>query len=141
MVSKNNIEMRNKKMRDEKQRFSIRKFSVGAASVLIGLSFRLYNGQQASADTVDNGNKSVVASSQDKEQTDNNQSVDTNTQNNEDKTNTNQTQTTVTDDLDHSTLVASYKADTPNNASESNQMKSKLQLLKLLKLKKLLPRK
>ena len=120
MVSKNNIEMRNKKMRDEKQRFSIRKFSVGAASVLIGLSFSLYNGQQASADTVDNGNKSVVASSQDKEQTDNNQSVDTNTQNNEDKTNTNQTQTTVTDDLDHSTVVASYKADTPNNTSESN---------------------
>ena len=121
MVSKNNIEMRNKKMRDEKQRFSIRKFSVGAASVLIGLSFSLYNGQQASADTVDNGNKSVVASSQDKEQTDNKQSADTNTQNNEDKTNTNQTQTTVTDDLDHSTVVASYKADTPNNASESNK--------------------
>ena len=121
MVSKNNIEMRNKKMRDEKQRFSIRKFSVGAASVLIGLSFSLYNGQQASADTVDNGNKSVVASSQDKEQKDNNQSADTNTQNNEDKTNTNQTQTTVTDNLDHSTVVASYKADTTNNANEANK--------------------
>ncbi|MTE03451.1 DUF1542 domain-containing protein [Lactobacillus johnsonii] len=120
MVSKNNIEMKNKKMRDEKQRFSIRKFSVGAASVLIGLSFSLYNGQQASADTVDNGNKSVVANAQDKEQTDNKQSTDTNPQNNEDKTNTNQTQTTVTDDLDHSTVVASYKADTPNNASEVN---------------------
>lgn len=121
MVSKNNIEMRNKKMRDEKQRFSIRKFSVGAASVLIGLSFSLYNGQQASADTVDNGNKSVVSSSQDKEQTDNNQTTDTNTQNNEDKTNTNQTQTTVTDNLDHSTVVASYKADTTNNANEANK--------------------
>ncbi|MCR1903301.1 DUF1542 domain-containing protein [Lactobacillus taiwanensis] len=121
MVSKNNIEVKNKKMRDEKQRFSIRKFSVGAASVLIGLSFSLYNGQQASADTVDNGNKSVVASAQDKEQTDNNQSADTNTQNNDDKTNTNQTKTTVTDDLDHSTVVASYKADTPNNASEFNK--------------------
>lgn len=121
MVSKNNIEMRNKKMRDEKQRFSIRKFSVGAASVLIGLSFSLYNGQQASADTVDNGNKSVVSSSQDKEKTDNNQTTDTNTQNNEDKTNTNQTQTTVTDNLDHSTVVASYKADTTNNANEANK--------------------
>ena len=121
MVSKNNIEMKNKKMRDEKQRFSIRKFSVGAASVLIGLSFSLYNGQQASADTVDNGNKSVVASSQDKEQTDNNQTTDTNTQNNEDKTNNNQAQNTVTDNLDHSTVVASYKADTPNNASETNK--------------------
>ena len=107
-------------MRDEKQRFSIRKFSVGAASVLIGLSFSLYNGQQASADTVDNGNKSVVANAHDKEQTDNKQSTDTNTQNNEDKTNTNQAQSTVTDDLDHSTVVASYKADTPNNASEVN---------------------
>ncbi|OYS39888.1 DUF1542 domain-containing protein, partial [Lactobacillus taiwanensis] len=106
----------------EKQRFSIRKFSVGAASVLIGLSFSLYNGQQASADTVDNGNKSVVASSQDKEQTDNNQSADTNTQNkSEEKSNTNQAKSTVTDDLDHSTVVASYKAHTPNNASEFNK--------------------
>ena len=112
--------MKYKKMRDEKQRFSIRKFSVGAASVLIGLSFSLYNGQQASADTVDNGNKSVVANAHDKEQTDNKQSTDTNTQNNEDKTNTNQAQSTVTNDLDHSTVVASYKADTPNNASEVN---------------------
>ncbi|TGA94557.1 DUF1542 domain-containing protein [Lactobacillus johnsonii] len=109
MVSKNNIEMKNKKMRDEKQRFSIRKFSVGAASVLIGLSFSLYNGQQASADTVDNGNKSVVANAQDKEKTDNKQSTDTN-----------QTQTTVTEDLDHSTVVDSYKADTTNKASEAN---------------------
>ncbi|QTQ39216.1 DUF1542 domain-containing protein [Lactobacillus taiwanensis] len=122
MVSKNNIEMKNKKMRDEKQRFSIRKFSVGAASVLIGLSFSLYNGQQASADTVDNGNKSVVTSSQDKEQTDNNQSADTNTQNkSEEKSNTNQAKSTVTDDLDHSTVVSSYKAHTPNNASEFNK--------------------
>ncbi|WP_290084733.1 DUF1542 domain-containing protein [Lactobacillus taiwanensis] len=122
MVSKNNIEMKNKKMRDEKQRFSIRKFSVGAASVLIGLSFSLYSGQQASADTVDNGNKSVVASSQDKEQTDNNQSADTNTQNkSEEKSNTNQAKSTVTDDLDPSTVVASYKAHTPNNASEFNK--------------------
>lgn len=120
MVSKNNIEMKYKKMRDEKQRFSIRKFSVGAASVLIGLSFSLYNGQQASADTVDNGNKSVVANAQDKEQTDNKQSTDTNPQNNEDRTNTNQTQTTVTEDLDHSTVVDSYKADTTNKASEAN---------------------
>lgn len=120
MVSKNNIEMKNKKMRDEKQRFSIRKFSVGAASVLIGLSFSLYNGQQASADTVDNGNKSVVANAQDKEQTDNKQSTDTNPQNNENKTNNNQTQNTVTADLDHSTVGASYKADT-TNASEANK--------------------
>ncbi len=120
MVSKNNIEMKYKKMRDEKQRFSIRKFSVGAASVLIGLSFSLYNGQQASADTVDNGNKSVVANAQDKEQTDSNQPADTNTHNNEDKTNNNQARSTVTDNLGHSTVVASYKADTTNKASEAN---------------------
>ena len=112
--------MKYKKMRDEKQRFSIRKFSVGAASVLIGLSFSLYNGQQASADTVDNGNKSVVANAQDKEQTDSNQPADTNTHNNEDKTNNNQARSTVTDNLGHSTVVASYKADTTNKASEAN---------------------
>ncbi|MEN2515425.1 pectate lyase-like adhesive domain-containing protein [Lactobacillus johnsonii] len=98
----------------------MRKFSVGAASVLIGLSFSLYNGQQASADTVDNGNKSVVANAQDKEQTDNNQPADTNTHNNEDKTNNNQARSTVTDNLGHSTVVASYKADTTNKASEAN---------------------
>ena len=116
--------MKYKKMRDEKQRFSIRKFSVGAASVLIGLSFSLYNGQQAFADTVDNGNKSVVANAQDKEQTDNKQNTDTNPQNNEDKTNNNQTQNTVTADLDHSTVGASYKADT-TNASEANKSSDK----------------
>ncbi len=116
--------MKYKKMRDEKQRFSIRKFSVGAASVLIGLSFNLYNGQQAFADTVDNGNKSVVANAQDKEQTDNKQNTDTNPQNNEDKTNNNQTQNTVTADLDHSTVGASYKADT-TNASEANKSSDK----------------
>lgn len=127
MVSKNNIEMKNKKMRDEKQRFSIRKFSVGAASVLIGLSFSLYNGQQASADTVDNGNKSVVANAQDKEQTDNKQSTDTNPQNNEDKTNNNQTQNTVTHNLDHSTVVGSYttnKASEVNNSSKNTESES-----------------
>ena len=64
----------------------------------------------------------MVASSQDKEQTDNNQSADTNTQNkSEEKSNTNQAKSTVTDDLDHSTVVASYKAHTPNNASEFNK--------------------
>lgn len=46
--------------------------------------------------------------------------TDTNTQNNEDKTNNNQAQNTVTDNLDHSTVVASYKADT-TNASEANK--------------------
>ncbi len=97
---------------------------MGAASVLIGLSFNLYNGQQAFADTVDNGNKSVVANAQDKEQTDNKQNTDTNPQNNEDKTNNNQTQNTVTADLDHSTVGASYKADT-TNASEANKSSDK----------------
>ncbi len=50
MVSKNNKKMLEEKMRDEKQRFSIRKFSIGAASVLIGLSF-MAGGQSVSAAT------------------------------------------------------------------------------------------
>ena len=106
--------MKNEKIRDEKQRFSIRKFSVGAASVLIGLSFSLYSGQQASADTVDNSDKSVVASNQSEK--DDSQ----NTANNgEEKSSTNQAQSTVTDNLDHSTVVASYEASATNDIAKS----------------------
>ncbi|MDE7049718.1 MAG: YSIRK-type signal peptide-containing protein, partial [Lactobacillus sp.] len=114
MVSKNNIEMKNKKMRDEKQRFSIRKFSVGAASVLIGLSFSLYTGQQVSADTVDNSDKSVVATTNDNK--DSNQA----TQNkSEEESNADQAKSTVTDDLDHSTVVASYEANATSDGTKT----------------------
>ncbi len=40
-----------RKIRPQKQRFSIRKFTVGAASVLIGLTFMGVNNQEAQADT------------------------------------------------------------------------------------------
>lgn len=48
------------KDRDEKQRFSIRKLTVGAASVLIGVSFFAYGNQSAQASVVDK-NASVVS--------------------------------------------------------------------------------
>ena len=40
-----------RKIRLQKQRFSIRKFTVGAASVLIGLTFIGVNNQEVQADT------------------------------------------------------------------------------------------
>ena len=51
MVSKNNYSEKMRKIRPQKQRFSIRKFTVGAASVLIGLTFMGMNGQTVKADT------------------------------------------------------------------------------------------
>lgn len=51
MVSKNNYSEKMRKIRPQKQRFSIRKFTVGAASVLIGLTFMGVNNQEAQADT------------------------------------------------------------------------------------------
>ena len=51
MVSKNNYSEKMRKIRPQKQRFSIRKFTVGAASVLIGLTFIGMNGQTVKADT------------------------------------------------------------------------------------------
>ena len=51
MVSKNNYSEKCEKIRPQKQRFSIRKFTVGAASVLIGLTFMGVNNQEAQADT------------------------------------------------------------------------------------------
>ena len=51
MVSKNNRKLLLERDRDEKQRFSIRKLSIGAASVLVGLTFSAYSGQTAHAAT------------------------------------------------------------------------------------------
>ena len=51
MVSKNNYSEKMRKIRPQKQRFSIRKFTVGAASVLIGLTFMGINNQEVQADT------------------------------------------------------------------------------------------
>ena len=51
MVSKNNYSEKMRKIRPQKPRFSIRKFTVGAASVLIGLTFMGVNGRTVKADT------------------------------------------------------------------------------------------
>ena len=60
MVSKNNRKLLIEKNREEKQRFSIRKLSVGAASVLVGLTFSAYSGQTAQAATENNPVQSTV---------------------------------------------------------------------------------
>lgn len=64
MISKNNKKLLDEKTRDEKQRFSIRKLSIGAASVLIGLTFMAYGGQSVSAAT-ESGSGAAEVTSQD----------------------------------------------------------------------------
>lgn len=63
MVSKNNYSEKMRKIRPQKQRFSIRKFTVGAASVLIGLTFIGVNNQEVQADTTVAPEKSVKVES------------------------------------------------------------------------------
>lgn len=55
---KNAMKQKIEKMEPQKQRFSIRKFTIGAASVLIGLTFFGMEGQSVHADTL---SKSQVA--------------------------------------------------------------------------------
>ena len=50
------------KNRDERQRFSIRKLTIGAASVLVGVSFFVYGGQSAQAATESGEATSAVVS-------------------------------------------------------------------------------
>lgn len=62
MVSNNNYSEKMRKIRPQKQRFSIRKFTVGAASVLIGLTFMGVNNQTVKADTTVAQEESVSVS-------------------------------------------------------------------------------
>ena len=50
MLSKNNFNEKIRQMDEKKERFSIRKLTVGAASVLIGLTFIGVSGQTVHAD-------------------------------------------------------------------------------------------
>lgn len=54
MLSKRNKKELMRKMTDQRQRFSIRKYTVGAASVLIGLTFLGGYSHTAHAATTDN---------------------------------------------------------------------------------------
>lgn len=63
MVSKNNYSEKMRKIRPQKQRFSIRKFTVGAASVLIGLTFMGVNNQKVQADTTVTAEESIKVES------------------------------------------------------------------------------
>ncbi|MCR1894967.1 YSIRK-type signal peptide-containing protein [Lactobacillus rodentium] len=53
MLSKNNFQERLRKMEQKNEHFSIRKLTVGAASVLIGLTFLGFSGHTVHADTTD----------------------------------------------------------------------------------------
>lgn len=50
MLGKNNIDGKLRKVEPQKQRFSIRKFAIGAASVVIGLTFMGMGNQTVKAD-------------------------------------------------------------------------------------------
>ena len=62
MLSKRNYQERLRQMEQKTERFSIRKLTIGAASVLIGLSFLGFNAHTAHADTVKPSEKVVNAS-------------------------------------------------------------------------------
>ena len=61
MLSKNNFNEKIRQMDEKKERFSIRKLTVGAASVLIGLTFIGVSGQTVHADTVPAAQNEEVA--------------------------------------------------------------------------------
>ncbi|WP_025022972.1 mucin-binding protein [Ligilactobacillus hayakitensis] len=62
MLSKNNKQQQAQKIEDKKQRFTIKRVSVGVASVLLGATFLMYGGTQASADAVGEVQTGTLAS-------------------------------------------------------------------------------
>ena len=70
MLSKNNMSSKLKKATNQKQRFSIRKLSVGAASVLIGLTFMGVSNNKVEAATLEKADiTSTNTTQQDEEKT------------------------------------------------------------------------
>ncbi|WP_117118516.1 Rib/alpha-like domain-containing protein, partial [Lactobacillus rodentium] len=65
MFAKNNYKERLRKMEQKTERFSIRKLSIGAASVLIGLSFLGFNSHTAHAASDENADKNVSTTDSD----------------------------------------------------------------------------
>ena len=57
MLSSRNYKERLRQMEQKTEHFSIRKLTVGAASVLIGISFLGFNAHTVSADTNNNGSQ------------------------------------------------------------------------------------
>lgn len=80
-MSKNNFEERLRKMQPKQDRYAIRKFTIGAASVLIGISFlALAGGQTVHADsTGEQPEVEQVASQKDDDQADANEQTADNT--------------------------------------------------------------
>lgn len=111
MLSKNNYHERLRKMDDKQERFSIRKFSVGAASVLIGLTFMGLNVDTAKADTTPNENNQEQANTnQESAKAVLDAKVDTAQSSNDQK----QESTTSTDSKVSENKTADNKAATPN---------------------------
>ena len=59
MLSKNNFNEKLRQMDNQRDHFSIRKLTIGAASVLIGISFMGFGGQAVHADEVTNTQPAV----------------------------------------------------------------------------------
>lgn len=68
MLSKRNYQEKLRKMEPRQERFSIRKFSIGAASVLIGLSFMSMTGNQKVQAAEQQEKPAVVQNAKDNEQ-------------------------------------------------------------------------
>lgn len=119
MVSKNNYSEKMRKIRPQKQRFSIRKFTVGAASVLIGLTFMGINNQEVQADTTVAPEESVkVESSTTSDITEKIESV-VNTEEQSVSTTADQTEVMSTEENDVTASVETGNEEVKNNRSIS----------------------
>ena len=127
MVSKNNYSEKMRKIRPQKQRFSIRKFTVGAASVLIGLTFMGINNQEVQADTTVAPEESVkVESSTASDITEKIESV-VNTEEQSVSTTANQTEVMSTEENNEVENDGSASVETGNEEVKNNRSISGLE--------------
>ncbi|MGI1820330.1 mucin-binding protein, partial [Lactobacillus johnsonii] len=127
MVSKNNYSEKMRKIRPQKQRFSIRKFTVGAASVLIGLTFMGINNQEVQADTTVAPEESVkVESSTASDITEKIESV-VNTEEQSVSTTANQTEVMSTEENNEVENDGSASVETGNEEVKNNRSISALE--------------
>lgn len=127
MVSKNNYSEKMRKIRPQKQRFSIRKFTVGAASVLIGLTFMGVNNQEVQADTTVAPKESVkVESSTASDITEKIESV-VNTEEQSVSTTANQTEVMSTEENNEVENDGSASVETGNEEVKNNRSISALE--------------
>ena len=108
MLSKNNFEEKSRRMEQRAEHFSIRKLTVGAASVLIGLSFLGFNAHTAKADAA----SSQIQATEENTSEENNSTPAANTRTNSNALNSQASETTST----QKTIQSDTETDKENNS-------------------------